>query len=95
MNPNVFRPALADKLAETLRQLELPRPPHITAEARGATSDIEALRVDGELALGPASFRGVPAENVQATLHYENSVLSVAPFSLKRSTMPQPCRCLL
>lgn len=85
MNPNVFRPVLGDKLAETLRQLELPRPPHITAAARGATPSFEALQVDGEIVLGPASFRGVPAENARATLHYENNTLSIAPFSLKRS----------
>ncbi|HSI14018.1 MAG TPA: AsmA-like C-terminal region-containing protein [Chthoniobacter sp.] len=85
MNPIVFRPLLADKLAETLRQLELPKAPHVTAEARGATADFDAVRVDGEVVVGPASFRGVPAENARATMHYEDHVLSVAPFFLKRS----------
>lgn len=85
MNPSVFRPVLADKVAETLRQLQMPRAPHITAEAYGASPDFDVLRVDGEVTLGPASFRGVPAEKAKATLHYEDGVLSIAPFSLKRS----------
>lgn len=85
MNPIVFRPLLTDKLAETLRQLEFPKAPHINAEAHGATSDFDALRVDGEVVLGAASFRGVPAESARATMHYAEGTLSVAPFSLKRS----------
>ncbi|MDR3403856.1 MAG: AsmA-like C-terminal region-containing protein [Chthoniobacter sp.] len=85
MNPKAFRPLLSDKQAETLRQFEFPHPPHITAEAHGPSPSFETLRVDGEIASGAASFRGVPAESAQATLHYADQALSVAPFHLKRS----------
>ena len=85
MNPSVFRPVLGDKVAETVRQLQMPHAPHITAEAYGVSPDLDALRVDGEVTVGSASFRGVPVENAKATLHFEGDVLSIAPFSLKRS----------
>ena len=85
LNPKALRPLVSDQVAETLRQFEFSQPPHLTLEARGPTPDIDSLRVDGEAALGPASFRGVAAESATATLHYENRVLSIAPFHLERS----------
>ena len=85
MNPNVFRPLLPDPVAETLRQFEFPHAPHLKLEARGPSPTVDALRVDGDLSLGSASFRGVPAESAKATLHYQDQMLSVAPFQLQRS----------
>jgi hypothetical protein len=85
LNPKALRPLVSDAMSETLRQFEFPQPPRLTLEARGPLPDMDSLRVDGEAALGPASFRGVPAEKARATLHYENRVLSLAPFHLERS----------
>jgi hypothetical protein len=84
MNPKVFRPLFSDQLAETMRQFEFPHAPHITAEARGLLPDVDILRVDGQAASETASFRGVAAESVQATWHYEDRILSIAPFRVKR-----------
>jgi len=85
LDPRAFQPLLPDRLAETLRQFECSQPPRLSLEARGLSPDVDTLRVDGEASVGPASFRGVPAESAQATLHYENHVLSVEPFRLTRS----------
>ncbi|MEP6670361.1 MAG: hypothetical protein ABJF10_14470 [Chthoniobacter sp.] len=85
MNPKVFRPLLTDKQAETLRQFEFPHAPRIMVEAHGPSWSFETLILDGEVRLGAASFRGVPAESAQATLHYQDQVLSVAPFHVRRS----------
>ena len=85
MDPRVFRPLLADAQSETLRQLEFSHAPHITAEASGASPGLETLKIDGQVELGAARFRGVPAESAKATLHYQNRTLSIAPFTLKRS----------
>jgi len=85
MNPKVFRPLLSDKQAETLRQFEFSHAPHITAEAHGPSLAFEVLRLDGGISLGSAKFRGVPAESAEATWHYADQALSVAPFHLKRN----------
>ncbi len=85
MNPKVLRPLLSGKAAETLAEFEFAQPPHITLEARGAAPALEALTVDGEVTLGAASFRGVPANSATAKLRYEDRVLSIAPFRVERS----------
>ena len=80
INPKVLRPLLTGKAAEILAQFEFPQSPQLTLEAHGTAPTPEALVVHGEVTLGPASFRGVAAESASATLHYENQVLSLAPF---------------
>ena len=80
INPKVLRPLLPGKAAETLAQFEFPQPPQLTLEAHGTAPTPEALTVHGEVQLGPASFRGAAVENASTTLHYENRVLSLAPF---------------
>jgi hypothetical protein len=85
LNPKAFRPLLAEPMAETLRQFEFSQPPRVNLEARGLSSNLDALRIDGEAFLGKASFRGVPAESAHATLHFENHVLALEPFHIKRS----------
>jgi hypothetical protein len=84
INPKALRPLVNGKAAETLAQFEFSRPPEITLEAHGASPTLEALTVDGEISLQSASFRGVPADSVTATLKYENRVLSIAPFHVER-----------
>jgi hypothetical protein len=85
LNPKAFRPLLAEPMAETLRQFEFSQPPQVNLEARGLSSNLDALRIDGEAFLGKSSFRGVSAESAHATLHFENHVLALEPFHIKRS----------
>ena len=85
INPKALRPLLTGKAAETLAQFEFPQPPQLTLEASGTAPTLEAVVVHGEVKLGPASFRGVAAESASATLHYENRVLSLAPFRVQRA----------
>ena len=85
INPKVLRPFLTGQAAETLAQFEFPQPPQLTLEASGTAPTLEALTVHGEVKLGPASFRGVAAESASTTLHYENRVLSLAPFRVPRA----------
>ena len=85
INPKALRPLLTGQAAETLGQFEFPQPPQLTLEASGTAPTPEALVVHGEVKLGPASFRGVAAESASATLHYENRVLSLAPFRVQRA----------
>ncbi len=84
MNPKALRPLLTGKAAEALAQFDFPKAPQFTLEARGAAPTLEALTMDGEFKLGAASFRNVPAERAKATIHFENRVLSVAPFRVER-----------
>ena len=85
INPKVLRPLLPGKAAETLAQFEFPQSPQLTLEAHGTAPTPEALVVHGDARLGPATFRGVAAESASATLHYENRVLSLAPFRVPRA----------
>ena len=85
INPKVLRPLLTGKAAETLAQFEFPKPPELTLDAHGTAPTLDALVVHGDVKLGPASFRGVAAESLSATLHYENRVLSLAPFRVQRA----------
>lgn len=85
MNPKVLRPLLTGNAAEVLAQLDFSKAPRITFDARGTEPTLEALKVDGEVALGAASFRGVPAERAVATVHFENRVLALTPFRVERS----------
>jgi len=85
MDPKALRPLLSGKAAETLAQFEFARPPLLTLEARGATAAMDALTVEGEIAIGAASFRGVPADSATARVRYEDRVLSIAPFHVERS----------
>jgi hypothetical protein len=85
INPKAFQPLVTDRLAEALRQLEFALPPRLTLEARGLSLDVDSLRVDGEVFVGAGSFRGVPAESAHATVHFENRVLSLEPFHIKRA----------
>jgi hypothetical protein len=86
LNPVAFWPLLTDpRQAETLRQFVFPHAPHLKVEAHGLSAALDRLRIDGEVTVGSASFRGVSAESAQATLHYENQILSVAPFRVQRS----------
>lgn len=85
MNPKALRPLVSGPPGEALAQFEFPRPPELTLEAHGTAPTIDALIVHGEVKLGPASFRGVAAESLNATLHYENRVFSLAPFRVQRA----------
>ncbi len=80
INPKVLRPLLTGQAAETLAQFEFPQPPQLTLAATGPAPTPEALVVHGEVQLGPASFRGAAAESTSTVLHYENRVLTLAPF---------------
>ncbi len=85
INPKVLRPLLSGMAAETLAQFEFPEPPQFSLKAHGAAPTLDAVVVHGEVKLGPASFRGVAAESASATVHYENRVLSLAPFRVQRA----------
>lgn len=85
MNPKVLRPLVNEKAAETLAQFEFAQPPQITLEARGTAPVLDSLTVDGEVSVGAASFRGVPANNATAKLRYADRVLTIAPFRVERS----------
>jgi hypothetical protein len=84
LNPKALRPLASGKAAEVLGQFEFAQPPEIKLEAHGAAPTVEALTVEGDISLHAASFRGVPAESASARLHYENQVLSIAPFRVER-----------
>lgn len=84
INPKVLRPLLSGLAAETLAQFEFPQAPQLTLEAHGTAPTLDAIVVHGEVKLGPASFRGVAAESGSAIVHYENRVLSLAPFRVQR-----------
>jgi AsmA-like C-terminal region len=85
INPKALRPLLAGQAAETLAQFEFPQSPQLAFEAHGTAPTLDAIVVHGQAKLGPASFRGVAAESASATVHYENRVLSLAPFRVQRT----------
>ncbi len=85
INPKILRPLLTGQAAETLAQFEFPQAPQLVLEAHGTAPTPGALVIHGEVQLGPASFRGVAAESASTTLHYENRVLSLAPFRAPRA----------
>ena len=85
INPKALRPLLTGQAGETLALFEFPQAPELTLEAHGTAPTLDALVVHGEVKLGPASFRGVAAESGNATVHYENRVLSLAPFRVQRA----------
>ncbi len=85
INPKALRPLVSGQPGEVLAQFEFPQSPELTLEAHGTAPTLEALVVHGEVKLGPASFRGVAAESLNATLHYENRVFSLAPFRIQRA----------
>ena len=85
INPKALRPLLTGQAGETLAQFEFSQAPQIVLEAHGTAPTLEAIVVHGDVQLGPASFRGVPATGGSATVHYENRVLSLAPFHVQRA----------
>ncbi len=85
INPKALRPWLSGKAAETLAEFEFNQPPQITLEARGTAPALDAVIVEGEVGMGAASFRGVPADSATAKVRYANRVLSIAPFRVERS----------
>jgi hypothetical protein len=46
---------------------------------------LEALKVDGNITIGPASFRGIAAKGASATIHYRNPLLKIGPFTVERA----------
>lgn len=85
INPKALRPLASGPLAATLAQFEFTKPPEISVHARGKEPALEALTVEGELKVGAASFRAVAAESLTTNFRYENRVLSLAPFHVKRT----------
>ena len=85
LNPTALRPLFTGQAAETLAQFDFPQPPLLTLEASGPAPTPDALIVHGEVKLGPARFRGTAAESASATLHYENRLLTLAPFRAPRA----------
>lgn len=84
INPKSLRTLASGQLAEALAQLEFSKPPEVSITARGKEPTIEALTLEGDLKLGPGSFRAVAAESLTANFRYENRVLSLAPFRVQR-----------
>jgi hypothetical protein len=84
INPKALRPLFTGQVAETLGQFEFPASPKLALEARGRAPTLDGLVAHGQVILGAASFRGVPAEGATATIHYQDGVLSLAPFRVQR-----------
>ena len=85
INPRALRPWLSGMAAETLGQFEFASPPELALEARGKGPALDLLTIEGEMTVGAASFRGVPAEKAKATVRYAEGVLSIAPFEVERA----------
>jgi hypothetical protein len=83
INPKDLQPLLTGATAEMMESLSFPKSPKLSLDARGAGP--ASIVVDGSVTLGPAIFRGVVSDSPIATVHYENRLLSVAPFCLHRA----------
>jgi hypothetical protein len=82
INPKDLQPLLTGATAEMLAPFAFPKSPELSLDARGTEPTLESIVVDGSAALGAATFRGVVSDSANATVHYENRLLSVSPFRL-------------
>jgi len=82
INPKNLQPLLTGPTAEMMASLSFPTSPELSLDARGAEPTPESIVINGRAALGAAIFRGVVSDSPNATVHYENRLLSVSPFRL-------------
>jgi len=82
INPKDLQPLLTGATAEMMAALSFPSSPKLSLDARGPEPTPESVIINGQATLGPASFRGVVSDSPNATVHYENRLLSVSPFRL-------------
>ena len=85
INPKDLQPLLTGGAAEMMASLSFPKSPELSLDARGVEPTLESIVVTGKARLGATMFRGVISDSPNASVHYENRLLSVSPFRLHPS----------